>query len=195
MNIRHPFEIACTAPLRTFLRQPTNENSDYLLVSGLYLEKLRHSIMANKSNVFAMPLNPSNEAHEALNSISSWMKKHDVMNQNAIHGDNHYDYNITFTRMSAEDDSRLTVVRNFFLTDYLFDHCHPADARNFDELMHMLDRDKMAEEMLAVLKDEFSMTARDNAPLFWRRDMRQCSHPDHRRYMDAPKPERLPQLV
>ena len=136
-----------------------------------------------------MPLDEKNEAHEALNSISAWMKTYDVMNQHKIHGNNRYDYNITFARLPAGGNSYLSVVNNFFLTDYVFDHNHPEDAGHFDDLMRMLDRDKMAGVMLESLKNDFGMKEREHAPLFWRRDMRQCSHPDYRRFIEQPRAE------
>lgn len=180
MNAHQFFEIASFAPLDNALSIPLQREQDNLLVTGLYLGNLDSARKATKELVYVQPLLSDDEANETLNKITQWMSVNNALDQRGFHNERRFDYNITFLLLPAGDEQHLSVVENFYLEDYLFDHCHREQASHLDDLMRMLDRDKMAGAMLKSLNEDFGMWKRDDAPLFWRRDIRQCSHPDHK---------------
>lgn len=210
MNARQTFEVASSTVLGVSPKLNLDKTKDYLLVSGLPLAGAYNPDKAVKSNIFAHVLTPSiliknpapaneaddesgtggdlvlgDEANEILNGITHWIREHNSLDQRGLHGDKRYDYNISFYRRDKEDTSSIFLVKSFYLQDFIFDHNHPADATGIDDLMRMLDRDKLAAAMLDTLKEDFGINARKHAPLFWRRDIRECSHPDYRKPIDA----------
>ncbi len=184
MNMHRRFEIASAAPMERLLDAPPPPDTDMLLVTGLFLGSSINTIKADRSLVYAQPLTEEGEANETLNAVSRWLRDNNALDQRPIHGERRFDYNITFYKAPA-GASFLSVVNDFYLEDYIFAHNHPEQAGHVDDLMRMLDRDKLAEAMLKTLKEDFGLMERVDAPLFWRRDMRMASHPDHR-YTAAP---------
>lgn len=147
-----------------------------LLVTGLDLSQAIHASMANGRNIFRIGL-PQSDVDETLNAITQWMRGTGALYQQPFY-ENRLSYNISFYLLSG-GPSYPSLRSEFVLEDYVFDDSRADTASCFDELMRMLDRDKMAEAMRRSLMEDFGMKQRDSAPALWRTYMRQCNHPDH----------------
>jgi hypothetical protein len=154
----------------------SHEKRACLLVTGLDLIKPIHASMANGQNIFRVGL-PQGDVDESLNAITQWMRETGALYQQPFY-ENRLSYNISFYMMPG-GASYPSLRSEFVLEDYVFADCRADAASCFNELMRMLDRDKMAKAMRQSLMEDFGMKQQDATPMSWRTYMRQCNHPDH----------------
>jgi hypothetical protein len=176
MRLVESFKAAEPADIRKVLGIRPDKRA-CLLVTGLDLSQPIHASMANGRNMFRVSL-PQNDVDESLNAITQWMRGTGALYQQPFY-ENRLSYNISFYLMPGGVASYPSLQSEFVLEDYVFGDCRADAASCFDELMRMLDRDKMAEAMRRSLMEDFGMRQRNAAPVLWRMHMRQCNHPDH----------------
>ena len=179
MNFLQDFDFARARNV-SGISQITDEPQDYLVVTARNLSDVRSLREIDSATAFIHPLSIVDEANEMLNSVSKWIRETNAMDQRGLHGESRDQYTIGFYKISDDVHAYASLINDFPLEDFLFPDRSPHDAHCFDDMMRMLDRDKLAEAMRKTLVEEFDMPVREDAPLFWRRDLRLCSHPDHR---------------
>jgi hypothetical protein len=175
MTLVQSFKAAEPADLRKVLGIGHDKRAR-LLVTGLDLNRPIHASMANGRNMLRVAL-PQSDVDECLNAITQWMRETGALYQQPFY-ENRLSYNISFYLVPG-GGSYPSLQSEFVLEDYVFGDCRADAASCFDELMRMLDRDKMAEAMRRSLMEDFGMRQRNAAPVLWRMHMRQCNHPDH----------------
>lgn len=175
MTLVQSFNGAKPAGFRKMLGLGHNKRA-CLLVTGLDLARPLHATMANGRNMFRLTL-PQTDADESLNAIAQWMHGAGALSQQAFY-ESPLSYNMSFYLLPAGAPYP-SLLSEFVLEDYLFGDSRAETATCFDDLMRMLDRDKMANAMRRSLVQDFGMKERGGAPVTWRIHMRQCNHPDH----------------
>lgn len=158
---------------------------DYLVLSSRDLYNVRNLSQIDRDESYVHLLSPCDEANEMLNTVSLWMKNANMLDQRRQYGDDFEKFNVSLYRVSDAPTCYPSLVGEYLLKDYIFPDRQMSDAGSFDDFMKMLDRDRLAEDMRKTLVHEFNMPLRADAPLFWRRDLRQVSHPDWRRFQSA----------
>lgn len=170
MNIAQTFENA-SAP---YLQFPAAvKDCDRLVVTMLDLHDTKGAPDMDRSRALIIPLTPETEANEVLNGITIWM-----MEVSALAAQENHASHVAFYGCPSDSGSYVSRRQDFYAEDFLFPDRNPGDAQDFDELMRMLDRDRMGDAMFHSLIHDFGLQARESAPMFWRRDIRICCHPD-----------------
>ncbi|PZO86988.1 MAG: hypothetical protein DI626_05090 [Micavibrio aeruginosavorus] len=171
MNIAQKFGNAAVILYPHF--PATQANGDYLVVTKSDLHGVTGLPDMDKSEAIFIPLTHETEANEALNSITTWMIETSALSA----AENHASH-IGFYKCSADGEVYASLRQDFYAEDFLFPDRRPEHAQGFDDLMRMLDRDRLGDAMLESLANDFGMRIREEAPMFWRRDIRICNHPD-----------------
>ncbi|GEM_PF-4630826 len=186
MNIAHKFH---TASFSTCVSAGELSAADqrYLVVSARNLSADTFANAEAQGGILKIALDKQTDVDEALNTITKWMRDHDVLNQQG-HCDGFGDYNLFF-HFIDEGAVYPSVTHDFPLHDYVFAGNDGLNPGNFDGLMIMLDRHLLAGDMRKGLAEDirYAIPERDDAPHFWCLYIRQCSHPDYRR-QSGPSP-------
>ncbi len=170
MNIAQKFGNASISYLQFPILE---EECDRLVVTAQDLHGVRGLPELTRALALVVPLPYRIEANEVLNGITGWM-----METSALAASENHASHVAFYKCSVDGESYASRRQDFYAEDFLFPDRQPGDAQCFDDLMRMLDRDRMGDAMLHSLIHDFGMEARHDAPMFWRRDIRVCSHPD-----------------
>ena len=178
MNIMQSFDAAraAIAPVPATVNE--SGGRDYLVMTCRDIREVRSIAELGSREAYMHPLSFRDEANEALNSMTRWLVQENGLDQRAEFGEQTERYNLGLYRMSDASLTYPSLVEEFVLDDYLFPDRRLSDAGCFDDLMRMVDRDRLALEMRDALVGAFGMPLREDAPNFWRRDIRQASHPD-----------------
>lgn len=198
-SIQPEFEGACSQAIRKALKIDPADTREYLVVTCIDLTDGKVAGQVGPENSFAMPLDESCEANEALGKITRWMLEADAMDQSFLYGEKFSEYLFGFYLITA-GEANPSMPEATYLEHWLFEDEKGAPPADFTDFMKKLDRDPMGLAMRNGLEASFEMPVRNDPTAFklWRDQLRACSHPDIPKgkpiVLDTPVPSTRPEV-
>lgn len=178
MNLRHPFDKSRSLTVQDMLGIPASTRKDHLVVSTIDIQDMVKLAAYGATAVHVVPLKKSEGAQGLLNGVARWIRESGALDQRNIHADQREEYGVSFYRIMAGSPYP-ALLSHFVLEEHLFPDRSPSDVWRFEDLMRMLDRDRLGGAMLKALIEDFEIPLKKNAAA-WADDLRAASHPDCR---------------
>lgn len=157
---------------------PPALDRDYLVFTAQTPFSTSNIVKSNHGDrwVFVCPTDETTNVDDVMSKVVSWLTRERALDQAALYGDELSDYNITMVRFPK--DSFPGVVGQYHFTEFLLAGRTLNDIETVNDLMWLLDRDRMALAMREAMVEDMEMV--DTAPdLSWLANLQTCCHPAH----------------
>jgi hypothetical protein len=165
-----------TAATKGEIQFPPEIDRDYLVFTAQTPFSTSNIVKSNHGDrwVFVCPMDETTNVDTVMKQVVSWLTRERALDQAALYGNELSDYNITMVRF--QKDSFPGVVGQYYFTEFLLAERTEEDIKTLDDLMWLLDRDRMALAMREAMVENMEMT--DPAPdLSWLANLQTCCHP------------------
>lgn len=152
-------------------------HATYMVVSPMDVMAPQNNRPSNNMWLFTAAYDEEQNAGTVMRNLGAWIKETKAFDQQGLYCADFEKYNLTLYKLPDGEPSYPGVVGEFFFMDYLFDDRRPEDVHSFDDLMWMLDRDKMALAMERTVLEDLGQTRVAAPEPCWIADFRTCCHP------------------